>query len=56
MFDLQDLVNLMAPATLFSFAVVAACIIVLRYKPDEDLVAATESREVTGLLAGVTTN
>ena len=45
----------MALATLFSFAVVAACIIVLRYQPDEDLVAATESSEVTGLLAGVTT-
>jgi len=47
-------VDLMALATLFAFALVAACIIVLRYQPEENMTsAASESGEVTGLLAGV---
>ena len=57
LFNLQDLVDLMALATLFAFALVAACIIVLRYQPEENMVsAASESGEVTGLLAGVAQN
>lgn len=46
----------MALATLFAFALVAACIIVLRYQPEEENSATTESSEVTGLLAGVMEN
>merc|ERR550534_17070 len=53
-FDLQDLVDLMALSTLLVFALVAACIIVLRYRPEEDISASGESSEVAGLLAGVT--
>lgn len=54
LFNLQDLVDLMALATLFAFALVAACIIVLRYQPEENMMSAgSESGEVTGLLAGV---
>ena len=56
LFNLQDLVDLMALATLFAFAIVASCIIVLRYQPEDDMAAATESSEVTGLLAGVAEN
>lgn len=46
----------MALATLFAFALVAACIIVLRYQPEENMTTASESGEVTGLLAGVAQN
>lgn len=46
----------MALATLFAFALVAACIIVLRYQPEENITTASESGEVTGLLAGVVQN
>ena len=46
----------MALATLFAFALVAACIIVLRYQPEENITTASESGEVTGLLAGVAQN
>lgn len=46
----------MALATLFAFAIVAACIIVLRYQPEENIATASESGEVTGLLAGVAQN
>jgi cationic amino acid transporter 1 len=56
LFNLQDLVDLMALATLFAFALVAACIIVLRYQPEENITTASESGEVTGLLAGVAQN
>lgn len=56
LFNLQDLVDLMALATLFAFALVAACIIVLRYQPEENITTASESGEVTGLLAGVVQN
>ena len=55
-FDLQDLVDLMALSTLLVFALVAACIIVLRYRPEEDISSSGESGEVTGLLAGVSQN
>lgn len=55
-FNLQDLVDLMALSTLFVFAVVAACIIVLRYRPEEDLSASGESGERTDLLSGVAQN
>jgi len=44
----------MALSTLLVFALVAACIIVLRYRPEEDISASGESSEVAGLLAGVT--
>lgn len=56
LFNLQDLVDLMALATLFAFALVAACIIILRYQPEENMSTASESGEVTGLLAGVAQN
>ena len=46
----------MSLATLFAFAIVAACIIVLRYQPEENMSTASESGEVTGLLAGVAQN
>jgi len=54
--NLQDLVDLMALATLFAFALVAACIIILRYQPEENMSTASESGEVAGLLAGVAQN
>lgn len=53
LFNLQDLVDLMALATLLVFGLVAACIIILRYQPEANMSAASESGEVTGLLAGV---
>ncbi len=56
LFNLQDLVDLMSLATLFVFALVAACIIILRYQPEENIATASESGEVTGLLAGVAQN
>ena len=56
LFNLQDLVDLMALATLFAFALVAACIIILRYQPEENMSTASESGEVAGLLAGVAQN
>lgn len=46
----------MSLSTLFAFALVAACIIVLRYQPEENMSTASESGEVTGLLAGVAQN
>jgi amino acid transporter len=54
LFNLQDLVDLMALSTLFVFAIVGACIIILRYRVEEDIsIIAGESGEVDGLLAGV---
>lgn len=46
----------MALATLFAFGLVAACIIVLRYRPEENMCSVSESGEVAGLLAGVAQN
>lgn len=46
----------MALSTLLVFALVAACIIILRYRPEEDISASGESGEVVGLLAGVAHN
>ena len=56
LFDLQDLVDLMSLATLLVFAVVAACVVVLRYRPEQDVSSSGDNSEVTGLLAGVAEN
>ena len=46
----------MSLATLLVFAVVAACVVVLRYRPEQDVSSSGDNSEVTGLLAGVAEN